>query len=316
VTPPDRRASDSTIVAFVLVVPCVDAELAADGLWMMGVRGIEERPHMPLAGASGEAPPMVELWTSFGADPAAAVVDLVLEPRWSWRTERIEAAPANTWRDHAQPIYVSDRAVVVPAWLEVPGRTDDRLVLSVEPGAAFGLGDHPTTMLSLGALLEVLDVLSRRSAHGGDAAVSAPNVLDVGCGSGLLAIAAARSGARRVRAVDVSQAAIDATVDNSRRNGVEHLVVADRTKCSAVDGQFDVVVANILAPVLVALAPELRRLTARGGRLIVSGVLSSAHGQVVAALAPMEVERVEYLDGWAALVLRHPGDQPFSSASI
>lgn len=315
-TPPDRRTSDSTIVAFVLVVPCADAELAADRLWMTGVRGLEERPHIPVTGASGEAPPMVELWTSLGADPAAAAVDLALEPRWSWRTERIEAAPANTWRDHAQPMYVSNRAVVVPAWLEVPAMTDDRLVLSVEPGAAFGLGDHPTTMLSLGALLDVLDVLGQRSVRAGDPAASAPNVLDVGCGSGLLAIAAARSGARRVRAIDVSRAAIDATDDNSRRNGVEHVVAADRMPCSAVEGQFDVVVANILAPVLVALAPDLRRLTARGGRLIVSGVLSGAHGHVLAALAPMEVERVEHLEGWAALVLRHPDDQPFSNVSI
>lgn len=300
---PAGRARESAIVAFVLTVPSEEAELAADRLWQLGVRGVEERPHRADESAGG-GPPKVELWTSLGDDPATAIADLALPQNWTWRTERV--TPTDTWRDHARPICVSDRLVIVPAWQDVPATVDDRLILSIEPGGAFGLGDHPTTSLSLGALLDVFDALGVPRQLGDWAA---PSVLDVGCGTGLLAIAAARLGAGRVRAIDVSPAAIEATDDNSRRNQVEHVVAADRTPCSRIEGAFEVVIANILAPVLVALAADLSRLVAPDGRLIISGVLHGGYDHVLAALVPMVVERIDHRDGWAAITLRHDLDR-------
>ncbi len=304
--PSPESESESQLIAFVLTVPSDEGELAADRLWQLGVRGVEERPHRPGADEPASAVrPRIELWTSLGDDPLTAIADLAWPQNWSWRTERVDAAPAHTWRDHSRPIDVSDRLLIVPAWQEIPSAVDHRLVLSIEPGGAFGLGDHPTTALSLAALLDAFDAFDARGGR-----QRPVNVLDVGCGTGLLAIAAARVGAGRVRAIDVSSAAIEATDDNSRRNGVEHIVTADRTPCSDVEGTFDVVVANILAPVLVALAVDLARSTAPGGRLIVSGLLATAHDHVLAALAPMVVERIDHRDGWVAITLCHAAGRP------
>ena len=108
-----------------------------------------------------------------------------------------------------------------------------------------------------------------------------------------------------MRAIDIAPAAIEATIDNARRNGVDASIVADRSPCAEVPGTFDIVLANILAPTLIALADDLRRLTAADGRLIVSGVLGERHDHVLAALAPMAVDRIAHREGWAAITLRH-----------
>lgn len=266
---------------FVVAVPVEHVDVASDVLWQLGVRAIEERP-VPDGG-------VVELWTAVGDEPAA--VDravAALAGRFGHRIVDVESAAANTWRDFASPMWVSEHLVVVPAWQEIDV-ADDVLVVSIEPGGAFGLGDHPTTLLSLRAVAGLVH---------GDA-----DVLDVGCGTGVVAIAAARLQDRAVRAIDIAAAAVEATVDNAARNGVADRVVADATPLALVDGDFDVVVANILAPVLIELAGDLRRVTRPGGRLVISGILADAHAHVIDALGPMVVERTEVIDGWACVVL-------------
>ena len=204
---------------------------------------------------------------------------------WSWRFVEIDDVVVDTWRAYARPVEVGPGLVVCPAWVEPPARPGD-VVLAIEPGSTFGLGDHPTTVLSLRALLGMV--------RPGD------RVLDVGCGSGVLGIAAARFGAASVTCIDIAPAAVPVTLDNARRNGVE--VEVSTTPLGQVDGEFDVVVANILAPALVDLAPHLRRVTRRV--LIISGVLDGRYDHVVEALAPMPPVDVDVLDGWAAVSLR------------
>jgi len=119
---------------------------------------------------------------------------------------------ADTWRGFARPIWIDDSLVVVPAWQD-PAVGDDVVAISIEPGGAFGLGDHPTTLLSLRATRTLLTVGS--------------DVLDVGCGTGVIAVMAAVLGAGSVRAVDVASAAVEATRDNAVRNGVAELVEVD-----------------------------------------------------------------------------------------
>jgi ribosomal protein L11 methyltransferase len=134
------------------------------------------------------------------------------------------------------------------------------------------------------------------------------DVIDVGSGTGVIAVTAALLQQRPVRAIDVASAAVEATSDNARRNGVGHRVLVDATDLCDIDDDYDVVVANILAPVLVRLADDLRRVTRLGGRLVISGVLTSSHQHVLDALAPMEVVRTDELDGWACVELRHRVD--------
>lgn len=274
----------------VVSVRVEEADVAADILWQLGVRAIEER-----RGTDGR----VELWTTVGdGSEAMTRAERALGERWAVRVVELDTTAADTWRDFAGPMWVDDALVIVPAWQahhRLVGAEDASgavVAVEIEPGGAFGLGDHPTTLLSLRA--------ARRHLHG------AADVLDVGCGTGVIAVVAAVTGGVPVRAVDVASAAVEATLDNAVRNGVADLVEADTTPLGELDGSFDLVVANILAPTLIALAEDLRRVTTAGGRLVVSGILAERHDHVLAALAPMLVETTDTLDGWAAVTLRHP----------
>ena len=269
-----------------------DIELASDQLWQLGVRAIEER-------SVGD---QIELWTAVGeSDNAIARASTGLGDRWKWRTEDVNVETGEAWRDFAGPMWVNSDLVVVPAWQEHSLAGDgevgegDPVVLRIEPGAAFGLGDHPTTELSLRALASLLSAQPPQQLA----------VLDVGCGTGVLAIAAVRLGADPVRAVDVASAAVEATTANALLNGVADQVNVDTAPAAELCGTYDIVVANILAPVLVRLADDLRRLTASGGHLIISGILADSHDHVLEALAPMSVVHSEVLDGWIAVSLQH-----------
>ncbi len=285
-TVPDGERS---IRAFVVTVPLEDLDVASDRLWQLGVRAIEERP------AGGGA---VDLRTSVGRDDASvARAAAALEPGWAWRTEEVSTVSAETWRDFAGPNWITEDLVIVPEWLDLEvGESVTRVV--IEPAGAFGLGDHPTSRLSAGALHREL---ARRTAE----SAGPVSVLDVGCGTGVLSIVAALAGAGSVRAIDISADAVAATVANAALNGVASTIVVDDTVVADITGTFDVVVANILAPVLIASAPELRRLTADAGRLVVSGILADAHDHVIEALRPMVVVEVEQLESWAAVTFRH-----------
>lgn len=266
--------------AVVLLVSPGDVELASDRLWVAGAGAVEERRR-----DDGR----IELRTTLGADDDVARSRLgELPGEWVVEFEDVDDEPADTWRRFARPIEVSEDLVITPAWLVVEDAAAATIV-RIEPAGSFGLGDHPTTRLSA--------ALVHRTVRPGD------RVLDVGCGSGVLSVIAALDGASEVVAIDIADVARQATVDNTVRNGVGDRVRVSTTPIDEVDGEFDVVVANILAPALVAMAPSLRRLTAAGGRLIVSGVLTDGYDHVVEALAPMRpvVERDD--EGWSVVVL-------------
>jgi ribosomal protein L11 methyltransferase len=283
--------------AFVVHAPRPDLDVVSDVLWQLGVRAIEERPLVSVdADVRGHA--WVELWTAVGDEPEAiARAAAALGGRWRHRVVEVADEPAQTWREHAAPTLVDDDLVIAPAWQDTPARAGTT-VIRIEPGGAFGLGDHPTTLLSLRALRRVFE---GEINVAGDVAV-----LDVGCGTGVIAVTAAVLQDRPVRAIDVASAAVEATIDNAHRNGVGDRVQVDATALADIEDDYDVVVANILAPTLVSLSAGLRRVTRPTGRLVISGVLAGSHQHVLDALAPMEVERTDELDGWAAVVLRHP----------
>jgi ribosomal protein L11 methyltransferase len=258
----------------VLTVAPHEVELASDALWGLGVVAVEER-------VAGD---VVELWTSIGDEPVESP-DLP----WPWRFVEVDERVADTWRQFAVPTVVEAGLVVCPAWVEYNSPAD-AIVLRIEPGSTFGMGDHPTTQLTLAA--------ARRVVRPGAA------VLDVGCGSGVLAIGAMVFGAARAVGVDIAPAAVPVTLANAAANGVS--VEVSTTPLQEVEGSFDVVLANILAPALVDLSTDLRRVLAPGGVLVISGILADAHAHVLEALVPLQVVETATLGDWAAVTLRMP----------
>jgi len=276
------------MLALVVTVPAGEVELASDALWALGVMAVEEREP---PGATATEDHLVELWTSLGDDVDAVTRAAEAFPaRWRWHTVELDPAVAESWRAHAVPSWVERDLVIVPAWqdVEIP---PDVLRIDIDPGAAFGLGDHPTTVLTLRLLRDVMWP---------DA-----TVLDVGCGSGVLSVVAAKLGAPYVEAIDISPAAVEATVANAARNGVAGVISASTRPLADVSEAFDIVLANLLASTVVDLAPDLRQVTAESGALIVSGVLADRHDHVRAALAPMKVVDTVTRENWAALLVRH-----------
>jgi ribosomal protein L11 methyltransferase len=193
---------------------------------------------------------------------------------------------------------IGRRIVIRPTWRRHRRQPDD-VVLALDPGMAFGTGLHPTTRLCLAAL----EPLADRGLLDG------ARVLDVGCGSGILAVAALRLGAATAYGVDTDPIAIEATTANGRRNGVARRLRARLGSLPSGEGPFDVVLANLIAGVLVALAEPLRDEIRTGGTLLASGIFIDREADVRAAFASVGLvvtERTAEGD-WVALAATRPG---------
>ncbi len=193
-----------------------------------------------------------------------------LRPIGELRTRLVQEAEwADAWKVHFPVLRVGRRLVIRPTWRRHHREPDD-VVLALDPGMAFGTGLHPTTRLCLAALEAVAD---RGRLDG-------VRVLDVGCGSGILAIAAVRLGARRALGVDTDPIAIEATMANARRNRLVRRIRAREGSMPSGEPPFDVVVANLIAGVLVPMAPALRGELRPGGILVASGIFVDREQEV------------------------------------
>jgi ribosomal protein L11 methyltransferase len=191
------------------------------------------------------------------------------------------------------PISVGERILIVPSWhAEQMPQTSEagHIAIQLDPGLAFGTGSHPTTHLCLEWLADELVVGS--------------TVLDYGCGSGILAIAAKMLGASSVTGIDIDEQAVQATADNAVAN---HTEINAHLPEGLVDGLFDVVLANILSNPLKVLAPMLSTRVRSGGCLVLSGVLERQALEVAQAYAPWLPMTVwQARDGWVCLAGRKP----------
>ncbi|MBF0342522.1 MAG: 50S ribosomal protein L11 methyltransferase [Magnetococcales bacterium] len=202
---------------------------------------------------------------------------------------------AEAWKEHYRPVSVGERLWIVPTWLEAPVG-DGRMVLRMDPEMAFGSGAHATTR----GCLELLERCAGEAPLG--------RVLDLGTGSGVLAIWAAMLGADEVVATDLDPVAVETAGRNARLNGVgERLVLLE--SATVPPGSFATVVANILAGVLLDLAPLLTKALSSGGRLMLSGILREQAREVQLAFEGegLRLEQTLFLEEWAVLSLVHPG---------
>lgn len=215
---------------------------------------------------------LTECCANEGIEPAFTALEEVPEQDWVRLTQ-----------SQFEPVHVSDRLWIVPTWCEPP--QSDAVVLRLDPGLAFGTGTHPTTRLCLMWL--------DRNLHVGE------TVLDYGCGSGILAIAAKLLGAERVTGVDVDPNAVRASAENARLNRIEARFVEPDADAGP---PADVVVANILANPLRVLAPLIAGRCRPGGRIVLSGILEPQEGAVADAYSAwVDFEAPLRDDGWVCL---------------
>jgi ribosomal protein L11 methyltransferase len=221
-----------------------------------------------------------------------------LRPIGELRTRRIDEADwAEAWKAHFPVLRVGRRLVVRPTWRRHRRGPDD-VVLALDPGMAFGTGLHPTTRLCLAAI----EALADRGVLVG------ARVLDVGCGSGILAIAALRLGASRALGVDTDPIAVEATVANARRNGLSRRIQARGGSLPSDEPAHDVVLANLIAGVLVPLAPSLCDELRPGGTLLASGIFLDRERDVQAAFETvgLDVSGRSVEGEWVALEAVRP----------
>ncbi len=211
----------------------------------------------------------------------------------------ISAVPAEdwakAWQENFHPLKVSDRLWVSPPWERAP-RSEKEIEIVIDPGQAFGTGHHPTTAL----MLLALDRLASATPLGA--------VLDVGCGTGILAIAAAKLGAKRVVALDIDPEAVAAARHNLELNRVS--VEVSPQKVETLSGRFDLVMANISAWELRRLAQALTERVAPGGRLFLAGFLEKEIPEMkeVYEERGLEVLEERVREEWGFLALRRPSD--------
>ena len=207
---------------------------------------------------------------------------------------------ANKWKEFYRPLRVGDNLWVSPSWEKAPD-VPGAVVIRLDPEMAFGTGQHPTTRLCLQLVERLLTERQRE--------IGRLRILDVGTGSGILAIGAALLGAKHIVGVDNDQVSVETAKANAERNGVAAMckfwVGAMPQAAPHVGETFDIILANILADPLIEMAPTLRSLRASAGQVVLSGLLNDQADRVIAAYAAEGFTVEDHLceDEWSALLL-------------
>jgi ribosomal protein L11 methyltransferase len=274
----------------------VEAALFATGALSVTLRDAGDAPILEPAPGSTPLWPSVRVSALYAAGTELRALTLALRERLGQPALELAATTLEDrvwereWLKDFRPMRFGRRLWICPGGQPPPPGAEAPCIVWLDPGLAFGTGTHPTTALCL----EWLD----------GAALAGRDVLDVGCGSGVLAIAALRLGARSATAVDIDPQALIATADNAARNGIG-AELAVRAADDGWGGPCDVLLANILAEPLIELAPRFAAATRRGAALVLAGLLVGQADAVTAACRPwFDMAPARERDGWAGLVGR------------
>jgi ribosomal protein L11 methyltransferase len=268
-----------------LDVPAEEVEEASYLLWELGAQGVEERDASTLIKSAAG----VTLIASFADDAAAQAAIAQLAPR----AARLEHVVGDAWRDAYKQYFkvtrLGPRLVIRPSWEPYAPEAQD-VVVTVDPGRAFGTGTHESTRLLMAAL--------DRLVQGGE------RVLDVGCGTGILAICALKLGAREARCIDIDPDAAEVARENAVANQVAAQLQADTATVEQLQESYPLVLANIQATVLVPLAQAIAARVAPAGLLLLSGLLRGQEDEVRAAYPQFELQEMPAEGEWIALILK------------
>jgi ribosomal protein L11 methyltransferase len=291
-------------------------ELEESLIWKLGALGIyrvavRHRPEAPeqrqLVAWLPEAdwPQAERLQLEQALAPLADTFGLTL-PAITWEQQDDEDWSLS-WKQHWQADPVGQRLLILPAWLELPPEHADRLVIRMDPGSAFGTGSHPTTRLCLEAIEQLAE--QRGSAEAPD--LGAIRVADLGCGSGILGIAALLQGAASVAAADTDSLAVRATGDNAVVSGFADRLTVElgsvERLAELLEGQpADLLLCNILAPVIEALCPAFHTVLADDGLGLLSGLLVDQAPRLQQALADQgwRAELTAQQSQWGLMTIR------------
>ncbi len=201
---------------------------------------------------------------------------------------------ATAWKKYYNPVKISEKFTIVPTWEEYTPVSTDELIIELDPGMAFGTGTHPTTVLCIQAL--------EKAVKEGD------RVIDVGTGSGVLSIAAAKLGAGNVEALDLDDVAVKVARVNIKLNKTQDTVsVRQSNLLDGVEGEADIIVANILAEVILRFVDDAKQKVKKGGYFITSGIITQKKETVKAALldAGFVIEEIISMEDWVAIIARN-----------
>ena len=201
---------------------------------------------------------------------------------------------ANAWKAYYKPIKIGERMVIVPAWEKYDAK-DGEIIVRMDPGMAFGTGSHETTRLVIGLL--------ERYVKSGE------RVLDVGCGSGILAICASKLGAGLCRAYDIDPVAVKVARENIKDSGQKNITCDQSDLLRQVDihdGGYDIICANIVADIIIRMTPDVARYLNDEGVLLASGIILERAGDVISCFEANGFEIVETVEdnGWCALAVK------------
>ena len=276
--------SDALMEIDALAVSVEDADADTDA-----ERALFGEPGMPAPKAGWERSVVKALFPSEPEATEAATLLLAQDWAADVHVQAIQAVPEQDWvrltQSQFAPVEITPEFWIVPSWHQAPPQA--QRVMRLDPGLAFGTGTHPTTRMCLRWI----------ATH----AQAWPRVLDYGCGSGILAIGAALHGAHDIDAVDIDPAAVTSSRDNATANGVK----LNQGLPELANGEYPLVIANILAQPLKLLAPLLCAHVAPGGNLILAGILSRQADELKAAYAPwLALEVSDEEDGWILMTAR------------
>ena len=197
----------------------------------------------------------------------------------------------NSWKEYFHTEKVGERIVISPPWEDYAAK-ENEVVIKIDPGAAFGTGQHPTTALALRALEKCVDNMK--------------NVVDIGTGSGVLSIAAKKLGAKNVNAYDYDPVAVRIAKENAALNGMEDMKIAVSDLFQNVEGKADIIVANIIADIILKLLPEIPERLNDGGIFIVGGIIDERLDEVLKAAENIGLNTMEvnHDKGWSLVIMR------------
>ncbi|MFD3447681.1 50S ribosomal protein L11 methyltransferase [Microbacteriaceae bacterium 4G12] len=201
---------------------------------------------------------------------------------------------ATAWKKYYNPVKISNLFTIVPTWEEYTPASSEEKIIELDPGMAFGTGTHPTTVMCIRALEKIVQQ--------GD------QVIDVGTGSGILSIAAAKLGAASVQAYDLDYVAVESAKMNVQLNGTDDVVtVGQNNLLEGIEGPVDVIVANLLAEIILRFVDDAAKVVKPNGFFITSGIIQAKQQEVSDALtkAGFVIEEVLMIEDWVAIIARN-----------